>query len=486
MVDEDGNASGYYYDLMNLLQDINEFNYEFISVTLKDGIDKLLKDEIDIMLGVPLNTKHKEQLIFNRYSTNEEKFGVFSNYPIEFNELEFINDLQMGMVEEDYNAELVVNLLKANNIQANIVYEKDYKTLEQRMQSESYDLYIRNKYKEKDYYLVYEFIGRDLYIAGNKKSQYILDYIDEAIEQCYKDRVNSIELLKRQYFGESMVTQNKGRYLFLGSLFFIITSITYSFIHTKVMKYKIKMRLIRNVYTLYYQPIYNPRTNTIVGFEGLLRYFDKNKKILPPNKILPEIEKYSMLFEVTLWILEKAIKDYSNIKNYNCMKNKEFYISINISMKEIQNDIFIDKAIDILLTSNLGPEKICLEIIERFKLENADLITKNLCKLKQAGYKIAIDDFGTEYSNFDVFQKLNADVIKVDKTFVDGIGKDELKHEVVLFISRLADIRNQSVILEGVEDVNQVHKIKQMNKMDLFVQGYYYSKPVHMEAIKQF
>ena len=107
---------------------------------------------------------------------------------------------------------------------------------------------------------------------------------------------------------------------------------------------------------------------------------------------------------------------------------------------------------------------------------------ENIKRLKQAGFRIAIDDFGVEYSNLDIFQKLDVDIIKVDKTFVDGIGKDAVKEEIVLFISKMACLGDRCVVLEGVEEADQDTKIKEIENDRLYVQGYYYDKPMSIEA----
>ena len=104
--------------------------------------------------------------------------------------------------------------------------------------------------------------------------------------------------------------------------------------------------------------------------------------------------------------------------------------------------------------------------------------------MKKSGFKIAIDDFGIEYSNLDVLEKLDADIIKVDKEFVDGLGKDLIKDETILFILKVAKSENKFVILEGVEEEEQDKKIKKFNNKTLFVQGYFYNKPMPIESIK--
>ena len=241
----------------------------------------------------------------------------------------------------------------------------------------------------------------------------------------------------------------------------------------------------KDKYLLQYQPIYNPRNKEIIGFEGLLRLLDEENKLVPPYKFIPEIEKNDMLFDISLWILKKAIEDYNKIKNYKCVSNKNFYISLNISLNEIENDNFVKQAIEILSKSNLEKNNICLEVIERFKINNTNKANKNIKLLRENGFKIAIDDFGIEYSNLDILEKLHIDTIKIDKNFVDGIGKDIIKNEIVLFISKIAKITNKSVVLEGVEEEHQDTIIKKIENDSIYVQGYYYNKPMYLEDIEK-
>ena len=119
------------------------------------------------------------------------------------------------------------------------------------------------------------------------------------------------------------------------------------------------------------------------------------------------------------------------------------------------------------------------------KMNDLDKINKNIDLLKGAGFKIAIDDFGVEYSNLDVLQKLDIDIIKIDKNFVDGIGKDIIRNEIVLFISKIARNTNKYVVLEGVEEIEQDSAIKKIENDLLYVQGYYYNKPMYIEDIEK-
>lgn len=477
MVDADGNMSGYYYDLMKLLQEKQHFEYEFVISTLDEGLNQLVDGKLDIMLGIPMNVGQGKGIIFNRQHTNAEKFGIFSSQNMRFKDLYTLKELKLGMVKGDVNAEGILDLLKINNIDnVRIIYGKDYKDLAKLMEEGQVDLIVDNKWNEEKYFLVDEFIGEDVYIAGNKESSSILNSLDQAIEQ--EERL--ITALQEKYFGSTKTSYIKVITISIATLILIIGVVP--LINRKIIKNKIRLRMSKKQYILYYQPIYNPRTNTIVGFEGLLRLLGKNNKIIPPSKIIPEIEKNNMLFEISLWLIEKVIEDYNKIKNSTIICEKDFYLSVNLSLKELENDVFVDRAISLLKESHLGHQKICLEIVERFKMDDIDKITQNIKRLKEAGFKLAIDDFGVEYSNLDIFQKLDVDIIKVDKMLVDGIGKDAIKEEIVLFISRLAHIANRSVVLEGIEEAGQDAKIKKIENDRVYVQGYYYKKPICIQV----
>ena len=109
MVDTNGYMSGYYYDLMNLLQKMEYFEYEFVIDTLDGNLKKLADGEIDIMMGVSMETQLEEGIILNRYRTNKEILGVFSDGTISFENLYSAKRLKLGVVEGDVNAEMVLD-----------------------------------------------------------------------------------------------------------------------------------------------------------------------------------------------------------------------------------------------------------------------------------------------------------------------------------------------------------------------------------------
>ena len=439
------------------------------------------------MLGIPILDSTTKDFIFNKNPIFEEKFGVYSKKYVTLDLLKNFNIVRLGLVEDDYNANWILSFFDTNNINIDITYAKTYKELEQLIEEDKIDLMVDSGYKKSNYNLIYEFSGRQVYIAGNKNNRDILEKIDKAILDFKSKEENQLTDIYEEYFNttEKKIEDNNLVFLIASIIICLLLSLILfiPLIKRINIKNKIRARIANDRYLLQYQPIYNPRENSIVGFEGLLRLIDENNKLVPPYKFIPEIEKNNMLYDISLWILEKAIYDYYKIKKYKSMHEKDFSISINISLNEIENDDFVKKYINILSKSNLGPNKICLEIIERVKINDLNKITRNINLLKVAGFKIAIDDFGVEYSNLDVLHKLDVDIIKVDKNFVDGIGKDMIKSETILFISRIARAKNKSIVLEGVEEEEQHIEIKKIKNEHLYVQGYYYNKPMNIESI---
>ena len=488
-LDRNGNVTGYYNDLLKLINKKYDFSYEYVECNISEGIDKLKNCDIDIMLGLPIDSRLNEDIIFNQQSIDEEEFGVFSKENIIMSDLKSSKNLKLGLVEDDFNAEWVLKFFKQNNINTEVVYKKNYKELSQLMKEDKIDIMVDNTYKKNKYKMIYKFAGEPIYIAGNKNSSGILANIDKAIEEYRLQNNDSIEKLQLRYFDEDYKKDLINKFILILISFILFLLITFIKIIPQIKKIntkkKIKYKMNKDKYLLQYQPIYNPRNKEIIGFEGLLRLLDEENKLVPPYKFIPEIEKNDMLFDISLWILKKAIEDYNKIKNYKCVSNKNFYISLNISLNEIENDNFVKQAIEILSKSNLEKNNICLEVIERFKINNTNKANKNIKLLRENGFKIAIDDFGIEYSNLDILEKLHIDTIKIDKNFVDGIGKDIIKNEIVLFISKIAKITNKSVVLEGVEEEHQDTIIKKIENDSIYVQGYYYNKPMYLEDIEK-
>lgn len=486
-LNSDGELSGYYIELFDLLSKKMNVEVEYVLTDLNTWVSNFKNGCVDIILGSSINEERAELYSYNKYSIALESFAIYSNKNINSNNFEELNGLRFGYVEGSDKSEWVLNFFNAVNVKVIPVSASGYIELEKLMDENKIDLMIDSSYKDSKYEKIYEFLGNQVFVCANNYNRGLLYEIDTAMEEYQKEDKDLIRNLYNSYFDEETRQMDKKIKKAIISFYTIILLslciVIIPRLKRKLNKRVIKRRLEKDRYLLYYQSIYSPIKDTIVGFEALLRLKDKNNKIISPAKFIPEIEKNNMLFDVTLWILKKAIADYKQIKDYKYTENEKLYISINLSIDEIQNNKFVDKAIRILSEGNLEPKSICLEIVERVGIGDLPRITTNINKLKKAGFKIAIDDFGAEYSNLDILEKLDVDIIKVDKDFVDGIGKDLVKNETILFILNIAKKCNKAVILEGVETREQDEIIKKFNMSNVFVQGYYYSKPVEKNRV---
>lgn len=488
-VNSKGELDGYYVELFDLIAEKMNVKVEYTLACKEDWLPNLENKKVDIILGASITKDRMEKFIFNKNSIALEGFALYSNKnEIDATDFENLNGLRVGYIVEYTNSQWILNFFKALNIEVIPVVGKDFSELKDFMESNKIDLMIDSGYAKNNYKKIYEFLGDQVYIAANKENQILLDEIDNIIGEYNKIEKNDIEKLYKSYFDEETKRIEKNILIseaivgIVFIMFFVIYIVPY--LIKRLKRKEISKRLKENRYLLYYQPIYDPVKETIIGFEGLLRLKDNKGNIVSPAKFIPEIEKNNMLFDVTIWIIKNVVKDYKEINKYTNKTDKDFYISLNLSIDEIENDDFVDKAIEILKESDLKYNNICLEIVERVGIKDLDRISNNIERLKEAGFKIAIDDFGTEYSNLDVLEKLYTDIIKVDKKFIDGLGKNLIEDETILFILRVAEQTNKSVVLEGIEDKEQDKIIKSFNSKNVFVQGYFYNKPMEIEAIK--
>ena len=486
-IDANENVSGYYHELLALLQEKYPFKYEYVIYDFSEALTALKEGDIDIIFGIVVMQSRLEDILYNKQPVATKQYALYARDEA-FTSISKIKNAKVGLIEGSTTARITLNYFKSIGVDIQTVFVGDERELEKQFEEGKIDIMPHSaNLRREGYHKIHEFSGMEVYIAANKNNRDILDKLDEAITEFQSQKINPMDKLYEEYFEDKdELILKKISKLSLSLLFILLIfiNVTHPKFKQKRNKEKIRFNMQMGNYLLQYQPIYNPRNDVIVGFEGLLRLQDEDKKLIPPSKFIPEIEENNMLFEISIWILEIAIREYSEVKCYDCVKDKEFYISVNVSVKEIENKRFVDKANKLLVQSKLGPNKICLEIVEKIKVKELDKVSENLRALKRAGFKIAIDDFGTEYSNLDRLLNLDTHIIKIDKSFVEEVDEDLMKQEIINFISRIAEVKKKDIVLEGIEKESEALKIKSMENGSIYVQGYYYNKPLFKEQIK--
>lgn len=215
----------------------------------------------------------------------------------------------------------------------------------------------------------------------------------------------------------------------------------------------------------YFQPIYNTHTKKIEKYESLARIILENDEVVAPFVFLDIAIKAKLYPEITKAMIRKSFEYF---------EDKEYEFSINISIHDIQNKKTMDYLKD-KIEKFPDPQRVVFEILENDKVENYEILKNFINEMKKYGCKIAIDDFGSGYSNFSHIFELHVDYLKIDASLVKFITTDENSRVIVKTIINFASNLGLKTIAEFVEDKDSLDLLEKMG-ID-FIQGYYIGKP---------
>lgn len=235
--------------------------------------------------------------------------------------------------------------------------------------------------------------------------------------------------------------------------------------------------LKNNEYIPFYQPKVQIKTGKIIGLESLVRW-KKDGAILPPSAFVGILESYDLIPMLDLYMLEKTCKDIRTWIDSGITPPR---ISSNLSRKNLYDKNIIEKIIAIIDKYKIPVEYIEIEILETTSMDESSLLIALTKELKAHGIRVSMDDFGTGYSSLSLLKDVNADIAKIDKTFVDDCIQDKRTFILIKNMIQLAKELNMEIIAEGVETIEQAKFLLQLGCDN--AQGYLYSKPIPYEAI---
>ncbi|MDP4171901.1 MAG: EAL domain-containing protein, partial [Bacillota bacterium] len=233
-------------------------------------------------------------------------------------------------------------------------------------------------------------------------------------------------------------------------------------------------------FILYYQPQIDLESGSMIGVEALIRWQHPNRGFISPGDFIPLAEETGLIVPIGKWVLKSACEQ-NKLWQENGMKT--IPIAVNISVRQFQDDDFVESVTKILHETGLDPRFLELEITESI-MQNIERSTVILNQLKELGVKISIDDFGTGYSSLSYLKHLPIDSIKIDKSFVDDIIDHSSQGAMVKTIIDMGHNLNFNVIAEGIEKPEQEAFLKENGcKVG---QGYLYSRPLAAEQLQEF
>ena len=244
------------------------------------------------------------------------------------------------------------------------------------------------------------------------------------------------------------------------------------------------LHMIRNSITrgyegfyLLYQPIIEAESGRITGAEALLRWKNDEYGVVPPDEFIPLLERDPKFPVLGEWILRKAIKTAKKMMSIM----PDFVINVNISYAQLERPDFTDTVWNILNELEFPPEHLCLEITERCRLLDMDLLRNVVVTLRAGGVKMALDDFGTGFSSVGLVKNIPIDTIKIDRSFIQNIEEDEKEGCLVNSFTEVAVLFGANVCVEGIENAAMRDLL---NKYDVkSFQGYFYSRPIEKDEL---
>ena len=235
-------------------------------------------------------------------------------------------------------------------------------------------------------------------------------------------------------------------------------------------------------FEVFYQPLMEASnlSHPCCGAEALVRWNSKELGMVMPADFIPLAEYLGLILPIGEHVLREACR---RCKFWNDFGHPQYSVNVNLSLVQLLQGNIVDTVQDVLIETGLFAQNLTLEVTESLAAIDADKIQKKLEELRELGVRLALDDFGTGYSSLGRLKDMPVDVLKIDKCFVDEMGKDHFSDAFIQSVSTLADSIDVDVVVEGVELESQQDAIRNM-KVDM-VQGYLYDKPLTKEEFEE-
>ena len=238
----------------------------------------------------------------------------------------------------------------------------------------------------------------------------------------------------------------------------------------------LRRALAEDELALYYQPLVDD-SEQITGLEALLRWKHPAKGVIAPDEFIEVAEKTGLIIQIGDWVLAAACKHLLEINT-----NNDLTMCINVSPRQFAETSFVDKVKKTITETGVNPGNIQLEITEGMVLSDIEAAIEKMQKLKSFGVGFSIDDFGTGYSSLAYLKRLPVDILKIDKSFVVDIDKDENDAVIVETIIAMASHLNIDVVAEGVESEQTRDYLKSRGCTRF--QGYLFARPMSFRRLR--
>ncbi len=234
----------------------------------------------------------------------------------------------------------------------------------------------------------------------------------------------------------------------------------------------VRAALTNDTLTLYYQPIIDLSSGSVVGSEALARIRQPDGAMANPGDFIAIAEDSGLIIPLGDVVLELACAQQAR---WRAAGSSRDHVAVNVSARQLGSDHFVDGVEKVLAAYDLRPEEVCIEVTESTLIDVASSTRGRLHELKDLGVSLALDDFGTGWSSLSYLRRFPFDVVKIDQSFVAGLGTNHSDTQLVKAVIDLAEGLNLGTIAEGIETGPQDQLLRQMGCVQ--GQGYLYGRP---------
>jgi diguanylate cyclase (GGDEF)-like protein/PAS domain S-box-containing protein len=239
--------------------------------------------------------------------------------------------------------------------------------------------------------------------------------------------------------------------------------------------------LERGEFRLHYQPVLRLADQSCIGVEALIRWQHPKRGLLAPGAFLDVAEQSSFMVELGSWVLDEACRQ---LAVWERRAGLQISVAVNVSARQFATAGFVDAVADTIARHGVSPANLCLEITETALLEESSTLPETFAGLASLGVRLALDDFGTGYSSLAHLRKFPVHILKVDRSFVSGLGDTEGDLVIVGAVTAMARALGITTVAEGIETLEQLEMLAAMGCDN--GQGYLFSKPVDASALEDF